>query len=188
MPKRRASRFAALTFSLAACSAIGEARADAASWLFVGGGGARLDQAGGVSSQPALMQIDLGLGTSPSSPFVFGGLVRQSTFFGDGTDLGLLSRTATRGFALGDYGLALDLGVSQRFWGPSSTALSLSLDAGAPWGLTLGLNGSLARDSVRTLSLVVGIDWARFTAHRRSGTSWWPSYPLPLGDDDVAAR
>lgn len=166
-----------------------EAQADSASWMLVAGGAAQLDQANGAQLRPGLLQLDLGMGTSPVNPIVFGGLLRNSTYFGDGTDLALLSRAATRGFALGEYGLALDVGVAQRWWGPSSTALAVSLDGGAPWGLTLGVNGSVARDSVRTFSLVLGIDWARFTAHRRSGSTWWPSYPLPLSDgQDVAAR
>jgi hypothetical protein len=136
-----------------------------------------------------LMQLDLGMGTSPNHPFVFGGLVRSSTYFGEGTDLALLGRAATQGFARGRYGLALDVGPAQRWWGPSTTALAVSLEAGAPWGLTLGLDGSFAPDSVMTLGLVVGIDWARLTVHRRAGGSWWPSYPLPLPDDyDTASR
>lgn len=177
-----------LAAALSSFAVSGQARADAASWLFVGGGAAQLDQAGGVQSRPGLMQLDLGLGTSPANAFVFGGLVRNSTYFGDGTDLSLLARGATQGFARGGYGLALDLGVAQRWWGPSSTALAVSVDAGAPWGLTLGLNGSFAADSVRTFALVVGIDWARLTAHRHAGGSWWPSYPLPLSEADAARR
>jgi hypothetical protein len=183
MRNRRALCLAAALVALAP-----EADADASSWMFLGGGAGRLDQANGVQSHPGLMQLDLGMGTSPANAFVFGGLLRNSTYFGDGTDLALLSRVATQGFARGGYGLALDLGVAQRWWGPSSTALAVSLDGGAPWGLTLGLNGSFAPDSVRTFALVVGIDWARLTAHRHAGGSWWPSYPLPVSADQDTAR
>lgn len=159
-----------------------EASADAASWLGVSGGAARLEQSSGAQTTPPLMQLDLGAGTSPNHAFVVGGLLRSTTYFGDGTDLGLFGRLTTGGFSRGDYGLGLDLGVAQRWWGVSSTALAVSLDAGAPWGLTLGLNGSFAPDSVMTLGVAVGIDLARFTVHRRSGAAWWPNYPLPLGD------
>lgn len=136
---------------------------------------------------PALMQLDLGMGTSPVNPFVFGGLFRNSTYFGEGTDLSLLSRGATRGFAQGRYGLALDLGATQRFWGVNTTELAVSLNAGAPWGITLGLNGGFSGES-QSLGVVLGIDWARLTVHRRSGGSLWPNYPLPLAGDDLARR
>jgi hypothetical protein len=168
--------------ALATLLGTAQASADASSWVGINGGAARLQQPFGVETTPGLMQLDLGVGTSPSNAFVLGGLLRSSTYFGDGTDLALMSRMTTGGFSRGDYGLALDLGVAQRWWGPSSTALAVSLDAGAPWGLTLGLNGSFAPDSVMTIGLVVGIDFARFTVHRRSGSDWWPNYPLPLSE------
>lgn len=171
-----------MLLALASLLSTVEASADAASWLGVSGGAARLDQPLGVQTMPPLMQLDLGVGTSPSNAFVVGGLLRSSTYFGDGTDLALLSRVTTSGFSQGNYGLALDVGVAQRWWGPSSTALAVSLDAGAPWGLTLGLNGSFAPDSVMTLGVALGIDLARLTVHRQSGEGWWPNYPLPLAD------
>lgn len=175
----------ALASSVFVFFAAADARADAASWMFVGGGASQIER-NGDSSLPALMQLDLGMGTTPRNFLSFGALIRNSTFFGEGTDLALLQRTATRGFNYGDYGLALDLGAYQRWWGPNETGFAASLNAGAPFGLTLGLNGAFAADSSMTLGLVVGIDWARFTAHRRSGQSWWPSYPLPLDPEQSA--
>jgi hypothetical protein len=168
---------------------VAEARADAASWFFIGAGGANLQAAGQDAAQPLQLQLDLGMGTSPQNFLSFGGLLRSNTFFAEGTDLALLQRTATRGYAQGGYGLALDVGAYQRWWGPESTGLAVSLNLGAPWGIGLGLNGGFGTNSATTVGLVLGLDWARLTSHRRSGQTWWPSYPLPVpGEDHAFAR
>jgi hypothetical protein len=157
------------------------ANADAASWMFVGAGGASVPNAAGVDSRQTLgsMQLDAGFGTSPSNDWVVGGVVRTLTFFSAGTDLSLLLRTTTGGFSRGDWGLALDVGAYQRWWGPDATGLQTSLDFGLPWGLQLGLTGGFDKDN-QMVALTFGFDWARATAHRQSGQAWWPNYVLPL--------
>lgn len=156
------------------------AAADASSFMALGGGAAHVEQTGLTGALPGLLQMDLGAGTSPANPFVFGGVLRTSTFFGHGTDVALLQRTATRGYAMGDYGLAVDLGGYQRWWGAESTGFAASVNLGAPWGVNLGLNGAFGNQSAMMLGLVLSVDWARMTAHRRSGEGWWPNYRLPL--------
>lgn len=99
------------------------------------------------------------------------------THFGEGTDFALLVRGASHGYANGDWGLAVDAGVLQRWWGEGATGGTGTLSLGAPWGLGLALNGMMAKGQ-RGMSAVLGIDLARLTVYRRSGNSWWKnSFP-----------
>jgi hypothetical protein len=157
----------------------GTARADASSWLFAGGGGSTMDPSGSSGHFAAFMQLDAGLGTSPSRPFVIGGLARTSTRFGDGTDLGLFVRLATRGYVRGDWGGAIDLGGYERWWGPSpAPGYAGTVSLGAPWGITLNLNAARDTNETNTFSAVLGLDFARFTVYRRTGLNWF-SNPFP---------
>ena len=47
---------------------------------------------------------------------MLGGILRGTTFLHLGTDLGIALRGATGGFARGQWGVALDLGVVGRWW------------------------------------------------------------------------
>jgi hypothetical protein len=132
--------------------------------------------------------LDTGMGSSPSGLVSVGVLCRFHTRFGDGTDLGLLLRTATRGFVQGDFGVALDLGGYARAWGNSHLGLAGDIALGAPWGITLTLGGTSGPDEVRSYSGVLGLDLARFTIYRSTGTGWWPNpFPTPRGERRVAS-
>ena len=112
------------------------------------------------------MQIDLGMGSPTSHPVVVGGLVRANSYFGQGVDLGLALRLATQGFATGKWGVALDGGGYERWWGQGSSGFITSLVLGAPYGLTLSLNATVGSDDHRVFGAVLGVDLLRLTVHR----------------------
>jgi hypothetical protein len=129
------------------------------------------------------MQLSTGLGMPPDHAVVLGGLVRMQTRFGDGSDLGLYVRTATRGYVQGGWGAALDLGGHERLWGATGPGVGGALSLGAPWGITLNLDAAYGPERVRTYAAVVGVDFARFTVYRGSGLSWWSNpFPSPRRD------
>ncbi len=150
------------------------AKADVSSWLFVGSGVTQLGKFGGDELYKPSLRLATGLGTDPSMPFIFGGLVRLDTAFGRGTDLTAALRLADRGFANGSWGVALDLGAVARYWGPQDVfGGSATLVGGGPWGLQLELGGLLASRDTQSFSAILGIDLARLTVYRQSGSSWW---------------
>ncbi len=150
-----------------------EARADVASWLFVGGGASAMSERGKSYELRPNMQIDLGMGSSMAQPLVVGGLVRATPYFGQGVDLGLALRLATQGFAVGKWGVALDAGGYQRWWGMGSTGGIASVQLGAPYGVTLSLNATFGSDEHRVFGAVIGVDLLRLTVNRLGGESWW---------------
>lgn len=169
---------------LAACSGLAlallafspSAAAQATSWLYVGGGAGVVDAGDGEPSERetrSAVQLDTGIGTSARQPVVVGGLFRVQGYVGAGVDLGLAARLATRGFALGGFGAALDAGVYQRWWGAESTGFTGNLVLGAPWGITLLGGASVGSGDQRIYFASLGIDLARLTVHRHSGLSWF---------------
>ena len=147
------------------------ARAQATSWLYVGGGGGRIERR--ADETLSLLHVDTGLGTSATHPIVVGGLFRVQGYFGAGADLALLTRFVTRGFARGDFGVGLDAGVYQRWWGPDSSGFVGNLVLGAPWGLTLVGGATLGSDDQRIYFASLGVDLARLTVHRHTGLDWF---------------
>jgi hypothetical protein len=164
----------------AAFSASGNAHADASSWAFVGSGPSWLNTETTDGLIKPTLQLDFGVGSPPTKRFVLGGIGRLQTHFGVGTDLGVALRLATGSFVRGDFGLALDAGPYQRFWGEKSTGGALTFMLGAPWGLTLGIGGGkdFAGGSGEHLTAVFGIDFARLTVYRSAGTDWFIN-PFP---------
>ena len=124
------------------------------------------------------MRLQFGLGSSPSNPLVFGGLFSIEPNFGHGSDLAILFRGASRGYVNGNFGLALDLGPYERFWGQGSSGAEGTLWLGAPWGVALGVNASSGSHDAAGFSAILGIDFARLTVYRNSGTNWFPN-PFP---------
>jgi hypothetical protein len=180
--------------ALAGAAPLREARADVSSWMAIGGGYAAQLNRDRSSRDPAgALTYSLGVGSSPLSRLVIGGLFRGTTMFGLGTDLGVALRAATGGFARGDWGAALDAGVLWRSWGGTSYGewpLQGVLTIGSPWGLQLGVGaqvfsvtgGTQAEGVFATLE----IDLLRLTVMRQ-GTSerWWPN-PAPAGGHTAA--
>ena len=147
------------------------AHADVSSWVFAGGGVSQLAQHSLSSRTVGSMRVHFGLGTDPSHPLIFGGLFSFEPNFGYGSDLSLSLRTATRGYVNGGLGLALDLGPYERFWGEGSVGGAGTLWLGAPWGVALGVGGSVGSNDARGFSAILGIDFARLTVYRNTGTS-----------------
>lgn len=161
------------------------ARADVSSWLFTGAGPSVHDRAGERRTFASL-QIDAGMGSPAEHAVSVGGLLRLHTHFQRGSDYGLFLRTATRGYNLGAFGLALDLGGYLRPWGEEKPGLAGTLSLGAPWGITLNADAALGPSDIRTYALVLGVDLVRLTVYRSVGLNWW-SNPYPTPRRDTAA-
>jgi hypothetical protein len=166
-----------------------EAAADVSSWMFVGTGPSVIDEPDTETKSQAALQLETGLGSSPAAPVIGGGLFRLHTHFSEGTDLGLLLRTASHGFVNGGWGGAIDLGGYQRWWGGTSSGVQGSLVLGAPWGITLSVGAGVGNDEARTYTASLGVDLARLTVYRRTGDSWWPNpFPAYRPEDDAGDR
>src|SRR5690242_15463475 len=83
----------------------GQARADVSSWAFMGSGATQLQQRSFEKKLDPTILVETGLGTPPTSALVLGGMFKLHGYLGDGADLGLSLRLATRGFVTGGFGL-----------------------------------------------------------------------------------
>jgi hypothetical protein len=185
---RFASIPAALLALFAATFTPATAHAEPTSWLAVGPGYSL--QRNGVADYDAratTLSLSLGVGTSANNPFVIGGIGRAVTYFTLGTDLGLAARLATRGFARGDWGFALDAGVTARWWERQAYGhfpVQVVATLGMPWGFQLGLGADVWDVSGDTPTArggfaVFEIDLLRLTVMRNGATTrWWPN-PSP---------
>jgi hypothetical protein len=159
------------------------AGADVSSWLNIAAGPSQVRSFELDQRFIPTLHLGTGMGTDPSRAWVVGGMFRVETFFGKGTDLLLLMRFANHGYVNGDWGFAVDLGPAARFWGPDSYGGAAVATVGAPWGLEAGLNMNLGTEHLRSFGCFVGIDLARLTVYRRTGSTWWkntfPAYRTP---------
>src|SRR5436190_832316 len=88
-----------------------ESQADVSSWLSAGGGyGIHRNDLTASYDRGTAMSFGVCFGTDPNRAVVIGGLLRSTTYFTLGTDLGVAVRGATGGFARGQWGFALDVG------------------------------------------------------------------------------
>ncbi len=165
------------------------ARADVSSWLALGGGySLERNEVAAYTDRASAFSALLGVGTSPRAPIVAGGVFRMLTHFSMGTDLGLAPRVATGGFARGDWGFAVDVGPTARWWGGGQYAtypLQGVLTLGAPWGLELALGADILNlegpPAARGGFAVLEIDLLRLTVMRQGSTdSIWKN-PFPAG-------
>ena len=156
------------------------ASADPSAWAFVGAGPLGWKQGdSGTFATAGALSFDVGLGTSPEARVIAGGLFRMTPVFGSGTDLALLARVASHGFQAGGFGLALDAGGYERFWGATSRGFSGALNLGVPLGFTLSLQTEVGTDKAVALGAVAGLDLLRLTVFRKSLLNWWPN-PAPV--------
>jgi hypothetical protein len=165
-------------FTIAVIAGLGHAapaRADVSSWAYVGAGASSLQQQGLDRRTATTLAIETGLGTPAKGPLVLGGLFKLSALFGEGADLGLAMRLANRSFVTGGFGLALDAGPYQRFWGDGSTGGQAALVLGAPWGITLSVGGGIGTNDARLFGATLGLDFARLTVYRLAGENWFPN-------------
>ncbi len=159
------------------------ARAEVSSWSSVGGGASWLSAHGSGYKLKPTMQLDMGVGSSPSKPAIVGGILRTTTYFGEGTDLTLAAREATRGFVTGDWGLALDAGGYARWWGDNSFGPTGTLHLGMPFGFTLSVQGAVGSNDQRVFGAMFGIDLLRLTVYRLGGENLWVN-PRPAWRPD----
>jgi hypothetical protein len=175
------------------------ARADLTSWASAGGGYS-LAYNGGVAAAPSRMAITphydwagmfsgtFGVGSTPLAPIVLGGVVRETTRFGLGTDIGIMARATTGGFSRGDWGVALDLGASMRWWGYGEYGrypLQGVLTAGAPWGIQIAVGADIVnldgQPPTRGGFALLEIDVLRLTLMRQGSTDKAWKNPSPAG-------
>jgi hypothetical protein len=181
---RKRSPLSCLVLSSSLLLVAGTARADVSSWLFAGGGAGLRDQSGQRATAAAL-ELDTGIGSSPAAPLAVGGLLKLNTRFGQGSDFGLYLRTATGGYVRGGWGAAIDLGTLSRWEQGVHPGYGGAVSLGAPWGVTLDLNAARDNKERNAFVAVVGIDFARFSVYRATGTSWFPNpFPSPRPTDE----
>jgi hypothetical protein len=165
------------------------ARGDVTSWLAIGGGyGVQRDRVAKHNQFATTLTYSLGVGSSPLSPLVLGGLVRGTSFLGLGTDLGVAVRAATGGFARGEWGAAIEAGGLWRPWLNGvygEWPVQAVLTGGSPWGLELAVGAEFA--SLSGARAAVGafaaleIDLLRLTVMRQGATEKWWYNPAPAG-------
>jgi hypothetical protein len=166
------------------------ARAEPTSWFAVGGGFA-LERNTVIHQTDNAFALDtaVGVGTSPtgSFPIVVGGVFRAVGYVNLGADMNLSLRLATKGYSVGDYGLALDLGAGARLWGTGAYGnipMHVALTAGVPFGfqVVVGADGgdlSLANKAAWGGFAAIEFDFLRLTTMRSGETTkLWPN-PSP---------
>jgi hypothetical protein len=166
------------------------AAADVTSWLSAGGGyGLQHDDGSKRYAQAGAASFAIGVGSDPTRRLVVGGVLRSTTYFTLGTDIGVAARFATGGFARGQWGLAAEVGPTLRTFGSGEYGrwpISAKLIGGAPWGLQLAIGGDVARIAgedaqARGVVAVLELDLLRLTVMRHGATDrWWPN-PSPAG-------
>jgi hypothetical protein len=167
-------RALAALFVMGALSLSSSARADASSWFSVAGGLGSFTEAG-QRQYPGALQLELGMGSSPASPVVVGGVAKTLSYFGNGTDLAFTLRLASGGFARGGFGFAIDAGGYQRWWGEDSSGFLGALVLGGPLGLQLTAMTEQGTSDVQAYAAVIGIDFLRLTVYRNASGGYWPN-------------
>lgn len=171
-------------------------RADVSSWLSAGGGyGLKRNDSTGKYESAGSASFAVGVGTDPTRSFVVGGVLRSTTYFSLGTDLGISARFATGGFARGQWGLALDAGPMWRSFGTGEYGrwpISAMLIGGAPWGVQLAVGGELFRIAGRDaqaqgIVALLEVDLLRLTVMRHGATDRYWENPSPAGGRSPSA-
>jgi len=190
---RASPRTLALASALAACACMlhaSDARADTSAFFSMGGGyGVARSESRETYDRATAMSFAIGVGSSPLASVVVGGMLRSTTYFTLGTDVGVAARVATGGFARGQWGLALDVGPSWRLWKADSDygtfPLGGMLTLGAPWGVQLGVGATVwnleGTPASKGAVALLEIDLLRLTVMRQGATDRWWENPSPAG-------
>jgi len=157
---------------LAWCS---PASAEVTSWLSVAGGASRLSLSGGGTPLKFQLPFDIGVGLPPSMPVIVGVGVKLLPYLVEGVDYAAYLRVATRNYALGGFGAALDAGAYGRSFDGKSGGLLGVLNLGVPWGGIVSVNYGRDGDGRQTVGATVGIDFLRLTVYRLAGEEQWPN-------------
>jgi hypothetical protein len=171
-------RFAGLTAAAGIALGTPAVRADVSSWVYAGGGASLVEDVTLERQMQPTVSLHAGMGSPPQGIVSVGGLFLVQPHFGQGTDLGLLARVATYGYTNGDFGLALDVGAYQRWWGVESTGGIAALGIGLPWGITMNVQAMRGTNESSTYAATLGLDFARLTVYRTGGSHWWEN-PFP---------
>lgn len=158
------------------------ANAEPSAWVSVNGGAAGLQQTGGDFHFRGMMSFDAGIGSSPLNKFIVGAIFRVTPMIEEGTDLSLSLRGATRGFQVGDWGIAVDVGPYLRTWGVGSVpnvGFVGGVVAGGPVGLQLSVFGHYGMEESAGVNFTFGIDLLRLTVFRESFLDYWPNPMTP---------
>jgi hypothetical protein len=152
------------------------AQAESSSWLFVGTGLSALSWKQQSRVFRPNLQIDTGLGTSPSGFVMIGGGVRMMPHFGEGTDFAAYLRGASQGYVTGKFGLALDAGAYVHGYGPdTSSGFVGTLNLGGPWGVVLSTSVFQGTQNFQGYTATLGLDFLRLTVYRLGGEKQWPN-------------
>jgi hypothetical protein len=154
------------------------------------GGGYALQRNGVTNSNDSSFALDgvVGVGTPATAPLVVGGVFRAIAYIAFlSVDMSVAARVATRGYCVGDWGLALDFGVAARLWGVGaygSYPLQGTLTLGAPFGLQLAVGANWWDVSLQSPQAAGGyvaleLDFLRLTSMRTGDTTKLWSNPAP---------
>lgn len=194
-PNRLLSTAAALGLGIALFGGERVARAEVSSWLSADGGYSfQRNAVRDYNDKAAAMSFAVGVGSTPDASFVVGGIFRSTTYFNLGTDLSVGPRFASGGFARGDWGAALDVGVTGRYWRGGDYGkypVNATLWGGTPWGFELGVGTDFlsltGAPMARGFTALVGIDLLRLTVMRRGSTEKSWANPAPATAPDPAS-
>ncbi len=171
------------------------ARAEPTSWFAVGGGYGLMRNTVTRSTDSAFaLDASVGVGTPATGPIVVGGVFRSVGYIGFGADMNLSLRLATQSYSVGDFGLALDLGVGARLWGSGAYGnypLHAALLGGLPFGFQVAVGADWFDLSGKTKDAWGGFaalefDFLRLTSMRSGeSTKLWPN-PSPANAPPAA--
>jgi hypothetical protein len=175
-PFRLLSIAASLVIPLLAARA---AHAGPSAWVAVGGGVMGWKQGTTFPEFRAdgTVMVEAGVGMPSRFPVIVGGLFRLTPMFstGTGADMAWLARVCTRGYQVGGFGLAADMGVYARTWGTPSQGFAGSLSLGAPLGFSLSFHAMAGSDDLLAFGGTVSLDLLRLTLYRETLLEWWPN-------------
>lgn len=173
---RPAMTAAALAATLLASRAV---RAEPSAWVGLGGGVLAWQDANNNRYQiDPTLRFEAGIGMPDRFPVIAGGLFRITPLLtsGTGADMAWLARLCTRGYQVGGFGVALDLGAYARIWGVTpSQGFAGSVSLGAPLGLTLSFNMQAGSNDLLAFGGTFSIDILRLTLYRKTLLNWWPN-------------
>jgi len=168
-----------------------DAHAEPTTWLSLGGGYAfEHNGVQNFDARATVFTAALGAGTSANHPFVFGGIFRETTYLTLGTDISLSARITTGGFARGDWGVGIDLGVAGRWWQNQDYGhfpVRAALVLGAPFGFQLDVGSEFSdvtgdHPTARGGFALLEFDFLRLTVNRSGNTtSGWPNPSVANG-------
>ena len=169
-------------------SAASSAKAEPTSWLSIGGGyGIQRNGVTASNDGAGALDLAIGVGTPATHPFVVGGVFRTVGYVGLGADVSLSVRLAMQSYCVGDWGLALDLGVGARAWGSGNYGTwpgTGVLIAGMPFGFQVALGANAFDVGNQTPSAKGGFvalefDFLRLTSMRSGQTTKTWTNPSP---------